>query len=711
MSPQRYRNRLRSSKKTMTHKNIEKLIVNHNRRLQKLREEQALRGLDTPPHILTEIEDIESALEELQMLLKENSGFDKESPRVLPELAENTKVSSKKSLEYLQILVMDDEDHQAEPLKTLLEDHGFHADKETNPHRVRTLVQQKNYDAIFVDINMPHFNIDGIDVLVDIKVFAPNSNIILITGKSGRGIPSRVAEGMRLGASDFIEREPSVSMQTYIDKVYKVTRQPPRHDQTALREEWAQYLWDRMQRHQENLLKGQDLEGLIKLIFESVEDFENVETNISIDPNEEIDIEFENHRHDPFWKDHGGLIRVKCRSWSGRLVGTEEYYGFRAELKRIQLGFLVSYSGFSDNLQQAHLTTASGEKLIVLIDRPDLESLIKAKDRETLLRSLVRKAIRGYGVSTPSGGFHKKSQKTKDADRPKTSAGVDQTLIYQLKKQSWYAPEFPQTDEVAETTLGALKDEMDVVIITATNVELKAVLRLLTPLPQRKRALLVYAGPETYYLGKFGAHNAVVTKCRMGAIDSGGVILATEQAQRLWRPKAIIMTGIAFGKALDKQKMADVLIASQIISYEQQRVGEKEIVYRGSIPPSNTTLLNRFENVQNWKFIRPDGQACAIHIGPILSGEKLIDNPKFKATLFKHFPQAIGGEMEGAGLVAASGRVGTAWILVKSICDWGDGKKHKQHQPLAAAAAVSLVHHVLKQETILNAIKKPDRTV
>jgi nucleoside phosphorylase len=109
---------------------------------------------------------------------------------------------------------------------------------------------------------------------------------------------------------------------------------------------------------------------------------------------------------------------------------------------------------------------------------------------------------------------------------------------------------------------------------------------LLKPYPRRKKILLVYSGAETYYLGKFGAYNTVITKCRMGAIGEGSVILATEQAQRLWCPKAIIMVGIAFGKDPTKQKIGDVLVASQIISYEQQRVGE-EIIYRGSIPPSN----------------------------------------------------------------------------------------------------------------------------
>lgn len=276
---------------------------------------------------------------------------------------------------------------------------------------------------------------------------------------------------------------------------------------------------------------------------------------------------------------------------------------------------------------------------------------------------------------------------------------------YRIEEQSWYAPNLPESQEIDENLCESMKKEIDVVIITATDVELSSVTHLLKPYPRRKKILLVYSGPETYYLGKFGAYNTVVTKCRMGAIGEGSVILATEQAQRLWNPKAIIMVGIAFGKDPTKQKIGDVLVASQIISYEQQRVGE-EIIYRGSIPPSNTILLNRFENVQNWQFARPDGSYCSLIVGSILSGEKLVDNPDFKATLFQKFPQAVGGEMEGAGLCAATRRVGTAWILVKSICDWGDGKKHKKHQPLAAAAAADLVHYVLSQKTVLNGIKK-----
>lgn len=283
---------------------------------------------------------------------------------------------------------------------------------------------------------------------------------------------------------------------------------------------------------------------------------------------------------------------------------------------------------------------------------------------------------------------------------------VSNHLEYRLEDQPWYASGFPQAVEIDDEQVEFLRSEMDVVIMTANNEELKAIMHKLKPYPRKRNILLAYIGPETYYLGKFGEFRTVVTKCRMGsAIDAGSVILAANQAQEIWHPKAIIMVGVAFGKNMAKQKIGDVLVASQIIPYEAQRVGE-HIIFRSPIPPSNPVLLNRFENAPNWRFTRPDGRVCTLWVGPILSGDKLVDNTTFKSQLFQQFPQAIGGEMEGAGLCAASGRVGVAWILVKSICDWGDGTKQDFHQPLAAAAATSLVHHVLSQKTVLNSIKK-----
>jgi nucleoside phosphorylase len=318
----------------------------------------------------------------------------------------------------------------------------------------------------------------------------------------------------------------------------------------------------------------------------------------------------------------------------------------------------------------------------------------------------IREIVAEHNAQSDQMSSHvEKIAEIRSPETEKTIIASDH-LDYRLEDQSWYAPTFPRTIAIDQEQVSALSSEIDIVIITANNEELKAVMHKLEPYPRKRSILLAYIGPETYYLGKFGEFKTVVTKCRMGsAIDSGSATLATNQAQEIWHPRAIIMVGVAFGKDASKQKIGDVLVASQIIPYEGQRVGEK-VNFRSPIPPSNPVLLNRFENALTWSFVRPDEKFCVLRIGPILSGEKLVDNPDFKAWLFDQFPLAIGGEMEGAGLCAASGRVGVAWILVKSICDWGDGTKQDLYQPLAAAAATSLVHHVLSQRTILNSIKK-----
>lgn len=49
---------------------VKQLILSHSRYLQKLRLQQAKMGIQTPPPVLIEIEDIEEEIKELQLQLK-----------------------------------------------------------------------------------------------------------------------------------------------------------------------------------------------------------------------------------------------------------------------------------------------------------------------------------------------------------------------------------------------------------------------------------------------------------------------------------------------------------------------------------------------------------------------------------------------------------------------------------------------------------------
>jgi nucleoside phosphorylase len=276
---------------------------------------------------------------------------------------------------------------------------------------------------------------------------------------------------------------------------------------------------------------------------------------------------------------------------------------------------------------------------------------------------------------------------------------------YVLEDQPWYNEKFPQISEVERHQLESSGFKADFVIVTATSIELEAVICLLKRdnsnnlLPCR----MYTSSGNQYYLGKFGNHRTVVTQSRMGDRNEFGSNTTTRQALHEWNPKAVIMVGIAFGKKPTKQNIADVLVATKLIDYESIRMNsDGSIDDRGDHLQSNGQLLRLFEQAYGWEFRRPDGSLSKSDPGPILSGNKLIDNFGFKTELFERFSSAKGGEMEGIGFATAANEMKKPWILIKAICDWADGNKNDHYQPLAAAAAASLVHYVLLQKTILS---------
>src|SRR5262249_14594217 len=152
--------------------------------------------------------------------------------------------------------------------------------------------------------------------------------------------------------------------------------------------------------------------------------------------------------------------------------------------------------------------------------------------------------------------------------------------------------------------------------------------------------------------------------------------LVAEEAIRIVRPRGIIMVGIAFGSNPSKQKLGDVLVSRHVLWYEPQRVGTGDggslnKISRAVVNEAGGVLYNRFREIGlRWKT-----DDASVYHGVVLSGEKLVDNADFKAELLRMHPEAIGGEMEGAGLAAAAARHRTEWLLVKGICDWADGTK------------------------------------
>jgi nucleoside phosphorylase len=274
--------------------------------------------------------------------------------------------------------------------------------------------------------------------------------------------------------------------------------------------------------------------------------------------------------------------------------------------------------------------------------------------------------------------------------------------VYDCSTAAWHEPPAASTTSVG---MQAAKRQVKpkLALVVATDVELRQVLRVLKPPPRLRRIWKVAYRHDTYYLGRFGAFEAVVALCSMGSEGVSGSALVIDDAIRQWKPAAVLLVGIAFGANRRKHLPGDVLIAQELAPYDHQKVGE-EITFRNPVPPSSAALVNRFRNALDWQFERPDKSVCRSHFGLVLSGGKLVNNSDFKSWLLSQFPNAIGGEMEGSGLWAASDRNRTYWILAKAVCDWADGNKHDEYHEMAAASAVSLCHHVFSDPHALDGL-------
>lgn len=276
--------------------------------------------------------------------------------------------------------------------------------------------------------------------------------------------------------------------------------------------------------------------------------------------------------------------------------------------------------------------------------------------------------------------------------------------IYNYEQEEWFEPVVPVSTSVSLARAHkATKPELSIVV--ATQTELIQAIRELVPLSRRRHLWKVVHDHDTYYLGRFGAFQTVVMLSSMGAAGATGATLSVDALIREWDPTAVILLGIAFGASRKKHHAADILVAEHLIPYEHQRVSDK-LMFRTPIPPLSPTLVNRFRHALDWVFYRPDGTKCVMHVGPILSGDKLIDSREFKDALLRQYPNAIGGEMEGAGLWSAAQRNRKECILVKGVCDWADGRKHDSYHAMAAASAVSLCKHVFSDAHALDGVQK-----
>ena len=259
-----------------------------------------------------------------------------------------------------------------------------------------------------------------------------------------------------------------------------------------------------------------------------------------------------------------------------------------------------------------------------------------------------------------------------------------------------------------------------ILFITANENEYKAVISFLKP-RESKTKLLKYRHECTfgflkrtaeYTFGRFSDYGAAVhlmVKQGPAAAQSAIITAATCFKENL---QAIFAVGVACGVDKDKIKMLDVIVAETVTFYTNARISSFEDgnynIESRSPAYLDTSLQFRgyFKGLPEW----PGEQSSIIkrlrnrpqrRFGNVLSGNYLIDNKKIKNFLIEKFSRnAIGIEMESAGLFYENDSHHVQLMLVKAVCDFGDGSKDKKYQPTAALLAAECVHHYLSKGKI-----------
>lgn len=207
-----------------------------------------------------------------------------------------------------------------------------------------------------------------------------------------------------------------------------------------------------------------------------------------------------------------------------------------------------------------------------------------------------------------------------------------------------------------------------------------------------------------YNVGLFGQYSVVHFQIpEQASVRADGSLASVSAAIRNWDPVAVILVGIAFGKDNEdkpdpRQHIGDVLVSTRIIDYESGKVKGARLQSDGPQPEAGRHLQSAFKyHSKTWNHLIKD-RAAQVQFGAILSGDKVVDDAKFKMKLFNEYKRAIGGEMEGRGAYAAARRSKlTEWIVVKAICDWGENKDNpnkEMDQVVAARSVASLLRHV-----------------
>jgi len=239
----------------------------------------------------------------------------------------------------------------------------------------------------------------------------------------------------------------------------------------------------------------------------------------------------------------------------------------------------------------------------------------------------------------------------------------------------------------------------DVVVLTALLEEHAAVLAAV----RGAGAAFLDGGQEPTRVNIDGVSVTILPPVGMGNAPAAAEVGRAVQA---WQPVYVVLVGITGGLRPHVQ-LGDVLVADQVVGYEQARIGPQGPEWRYEVYRPSHRLIDTARVVagSDWadsiRTARPidhrGTRLPAVHFGPVLSGEKVVADSRDLAAHIKVWPKARGVEMEGFGTAVATHHGDTRFILVKGVSDLADPTKDDRWHPYAAEAAARFALELIRR--------------
>lgn len=228
---------------------------------------------------------------------------------------------------------------------------------------------------------------------------------------------------------------------------------------------------------------------------------------------------------------------------------------------------------------------------------------------------------------------------------------------------------------------------VDFVIITALEEEHTA---LLTKLPKPRRIPPTSDDIQTYYVvnlpvvfsnGAKGKYKLItLSLIGMGRVQAA---TATTDAIRRWKPRYVVVVGIAGGYKKNNVNLGDIIIADQIADYESQKITSSKFEIRWVVKPTDSRLLGSAKHIKltDWqksvKAIRPVKGNTKRHFGPVASGDAVVASSVLLDEFQKTWPKLLGVEMEAGGAAHAAFNAASrpSFFMVRGVSDLADENK------------------------------------